>query len=205
MNKLEVTEEMKNRVFGNLQNMISSNTVFFSKKATMQKAHPYRKYAAIAAGLTVLLAGAFAFPKLIEDHTQKEPSDLVGVFGIQEFASAQELSVAVGFEIEDISGAPFQARERVYQSYQGEVAEIIYRGEDGEELIYRKAAGEEDVSGDYNDYIVEKEVSAGGKQILLKGDKKAYYLAVWTEEGFSYSISCANGLSEKEWIKMAEF
>ena len=76
----------------------------------------------------------------------------------------------LGFE--DISKLPFEVSERIYQSYSGEMAEIMYLGDDGQELTYRKEAGDSDISGDYNVYNTKKEVTADGREAVLKGNGK---------------------------------
>ena len=120
--------------------------------------------------------------------------------GIEEKVSAEELSDAVGFDVTDISVLPFEVSGRMYQSYSGEMAEIIYLGDGGQTLTYRKEEGNSDISGDYNVYDTEKEVEVGGRKAVLKGSGEKYNLAVWTYGRFSYSIFCENGLSENEMV-----
>lgn len=201
MDRLEVTEEMRERILGNLREMLSKDHLAFSKEDTRKRRRPYRKYIAAAAGIAVLLAGVFAVPRLGGVDTPEDPPvlELPGS-GIEEKASAEELSDAVGFAVADISTLPFEVSERIYQSYNGEMAEIMYLGDDGQELTYRKEVGDSDISGDYNVYNTEKEVTADGKKAVLKGNGKKYNLAVWTYGRFSYSVYCKNGLTENEML-----
>lgn len=200
MDRLEVTEEMKERILGNLQEMLSKNPAAFSKKNVRLRFYPYRKYIAAAACIVVLLAGAFAVPRLGERYAPENPPVLEAPFWIEELESAKELSDAVGFPVADIPTLPFEVSGRVYQSYGGTVAEITYIGDGGQMLTYRKEAGDSDISGDYNVYDTEKEVAAGGRKAVLKGNREKYNLAVWTHDGFSYSLFCENGLSENELV-----
>lgn len=199
MDRLEVTEEMRGRILENLQEMLSKDHLAFSKENTRQRLHLYRKYAAAAAGIAILLIGVFAIPRLRGRNVPDDPPVLeMPGSGIEEKASAEELSDAVGFTVADISTLPFEVSERIYQSYSGEMAEIMYFGDKGQELTYRKEAGNSDISGDYNVYNIEKEVMRDGRKAVLKGNGNQYNLAVWTYGGFSYSVYCENGLTENE-------
>ena len=199
MDRLEVTEEMRERILGNLQEMLSKDHQVFSKENARQRPYLYRKYIAAAAGIAILLAGVYAVPRLRGVDTPQSPpvEGLLGS-GIEEKASAEELSDAVGFAVADIPALPFEVTGRIYQSYSGEMAEITYFGDDGQALTYRKEAGDSDISGDYNVYNTEKEVTADGREAVLKGNGKKYNLAVWTYGRFSYSVYCENGLTENE-------
>lgn len=201
MDRLEVTEEMRERILGSLQELLSKDYLAFSQENTRKRRRLYRKYIAAAAGIAVLLAGALAIPRLRGGDTLEEPPVQGSLgSGMEEKASAEELSDAVGFAVADISTLPFEVSERIYQSYSGEMAEITYLGDGGQELIYRKEAGDSDISGDYNIYNIEKEVTADGREAVLKGNGNKYNLAVWTYGRFSYSVYCKNGMTENEML-----
>lgn len=201
MDRLEVTEEMKERILGNLQEMLSKDCLAFSKGTASRRLHVYRKYIAAAAGIALLLAGVFAVPRLRGGDTLEEPPVLgLPGSGMEEKASAKELSDAVGFAVADISALPFEVSECIYQSYSGTMAEITYLGAEGQALTYRKEAGDSDISGDYSVYNIEKEVTADGREAVLKGNGKKYNLAVWTYGHFSYSVYCENGMTENEML-----
>ena len=74
-----------------------------------------------------------------------------------------------------------------------EFAQIIYEGTDNS-LTYRKTSGTDDISGDYNQYeqILDKVVN--GVDITIKGNHDKYYLATWTTQDFSYSLSVDEGI-----------
>lgn len=108
--------------------------------------------------------------------------------------SLEEAEKLAGFSIvipEKIQGSS----NRIYRSMDQTLLEIIY--EDREEIEIarvRKGTGEADISGDYNEYALEQKVSVKGKQVLLKGENNRFQLAVWSDNGYSYSVS-TNGLS----------
>lgn len=108
--------------------------------------------------------------------------------------SLKEAEKLAGFSIvipEQIQGS----RNRIYRSMDQSLLEIIYEDRDGSEIArVRKGTGEADISGDYNDYALEQKVSVKGKQVQLKGENNRFMLAVWSDNGYSYSVS-TNGLS----------
>ena len=118
--------------------------------------------------------------------------------GIVECTSVEELSEKVGFSVYDLKKEtlPFKVDTVEYYSYWKYLAEIEYIGSDGDYAVYRKQAGSEDPSGDYNEYSVQDVISLKDIQITLKGDRKLYNLAVWTYEGYSYSIYLSDGISQ---------
>lgn len=223
MDKLEVTEEMKERILKNVQEKFSDHSSMSYRKPSLVQF--YRKYIAVAASFFILLASVFLFSNLIKENSSKDPQNLIkedpskdpppiidepeylpgvsGIGGIEEKASIEELSEAVHFDVVDIdiSKLPFEVSKRIYESYWGEMAEITYMGEN-EQLVYRKAVGDEDISGDYNTYTKEKNLIIDDKTITLKGNGKKYNLAIWTYGKFSYSLYYENGLSKKELIKI---
>ena len=65
--------------------------------------------------------------------------------------------------------------------------QVLYiHGDD--QVCIRKAPGEEECSGDYNAYSEEKTVTVGDKEVTLRGNNGKVMVAVWTEDGYSYSI-----------------
>ncbi len=110
---------------------------------------------------------------------------------ITEYANIGELSKAIGFDMEELNNLPFQPKSTFYATVAGDLAEIIYYGNnDSEEICYRKALGSEDISGDYNNYTVETTTEINGHTVTLKGYEAGLYnLALWSDGTYSYSLS----------------
>ena len=108
--------------------------------------------------------------------------------------SLEEAEKLAGFSVvipEKIQGSS----NRIYRSMDQTLLEIIYEDREGIEIArVRKGTGEADISGDYNEYALEQKVSVKGKQVQLKGENNRFQLAVWSDNGYSYSVS-TNGLS----------
>ena len=87
---------------------------------------------------------------------------------------------------------------RIDRSMGQTLLEVIYEdGEENEIARVRKGIGEADISGDYNEYSLEWKVSINRTLVQMKGENNRFMLAVWTKNGYSYSVS-TNGLSLKK-------
>ena len=66
---------------------------------------------------------------------------------------------------------------------------------DGENKVtIRKANTEDSISGDYNVYYQEKPVIKEEVTISVRGNDNLYSLVEWSRNGYSYSISCEQGI-----------
>ena len=126
-----------------------------------------------------------------------EPDSPAAVAGIAnpwaEYATLADAASAVGFELsapDSIEGydAP------IYRTLSGIMLEILYPGENGEVRIRKQAATDtvgNDISGDYNDYQEYAAIAAAGENadITLSGNGGLYSKAIWTVDGYAYSIT----------------
>ena len=90
------------------------------------------------------------------------------------------------------------SNNKIYRAMNDEMIEVIYVNGEDETGRIRKARGSEDISGDYNEYAETETVSVGGIDVLLKGDAGLVKLAVWTNDGYTYSVSAEAGLTADE-------
>ena len=88
-----------------------------------------------------------------------------------------------------------------YTNGWNEFAQIVYQGEDSE-ILFRKARGTDDISGDYNTYEDVKVVSIHHAEVTLKGESENYSLAIWQQDGFTYSLSMEPSGSEAVFVEM---
>ena len=75
---------------------------------------------------------------------------------------------------------------------------------DAQSLCYRKGIGEDDISGDYNEYELDETVDTAGTQVTLKGSADGYALAVWNADGYAYAVSVTKEISKDEMLKLVE-
>lgn len=79
------------------------------------------------------------------------------------------------------------------EAIENEMIQAFY-GEDGSEMLIRKALGSEDISGDYNEYAQIETVDG----VTLKGVDGQFFLALWTNGEYTYSISVGRALSQTD-------
>lgn len=98
-------------------------------------------------------------------------------------------------EAEEAAGFALAAPERIdgydpplVQLMSGKMLQLIFRS--GEQrLIIRKAAGRDDISGDYNSYAETKTARINGADVTLKGADGMVSTAVWCAGGYSYAVT----------------
>ena len=194
MDKIEVTDEMRGRILGNIQKM----ELEAAPKSNVMPFPNLKKHLSVAACFVVLLVGAFVAGNMTGILQPNNPAVLNPGDGIAEVGTLEELSAHVGFEVEELTGLPFEVTETTYTVYWQELAEIVYSGV-GQTATFRKSVGSEDNSGDYNAYANIKNIQIGSLTVTLKGNGDEYTLAIWSADGYAYSIGLSNGISELEW------
>ena len=200
MYHIRVTDDMRSRI---LENIEAGDIA--AERRRKQTGRTVTKLLSMAACLAVIIIAVAALrsPAQVSPNDDLQPNEgddpgfVQGGADIVEPDSAAALSAAVGFEVNDID-LPFTPEQTEYISYWHELAEIDYTGE-GKTACYRKAAGTEDCSGDYNVYTDVTEFEAGSITVMLKGDAGQYTLAIWTDGSYSYSLSLSDGLSLSDW------
>lgn len=192
MDRLELSAEAKERILANVTEHAAAPE---TSKGKLIPISAVRRYAAVAACLLVLLLAVFALPKLRQGT--EEPPVAMAPGSITEYASAEELSAAMGFPVEELTALPFAPEETSYSNFFDETAQVAYRSGDAS-VTFRKALGSEDISGDYNQYADVREEQIGNLTITLKGNNGTYALALWQHDGFSYALSFDPGVPAEE-------
>ena len=196
MERLTVSDQMREK-------LIAGVGKADKRKIGMISASTLKRVAAIAACLVLLLAGAIVIKNLSKNeapitsggYSTGEPNDTFVAPVV--YNSASELSEASGIFIEDLENVPFVPEETVYQYYDNGIAEIVYS--DCEEVLsYRVSCGDEDNSGDCNEYaeVFQKEID--GTVYTLKGDGELIYCALFRRGDSSYSITSTVGLTVEQ-------
>lgn len=193
MEKLEVTPEMRARILQNVETQMAE---------PRKKPNRLRRFAALAACLAVLLVGAAALPKLISSPAPEE-SETTIVNGMVEVTSKEELSEAVGFPVKSAQSLPFLPQSIYYTSYWGDMAQIDYEN-GGSTACFRQSLGEEDNSGDWNEYPAKESFTVNGCAVTLKGERDSYTLGIWSDGTYSYSLSLSAGQPASVWASIVE-
>lgn len=156
-----------------------------------------RLFAVIMMLLTILPLAACG--NKTDDST--EP-DIIGMLNpFTEFDTLAEAEKQTGFYI-TLPDAIGSSDKRIYRAMNDEMLEVVYVNGEDETGRVRKARGSEDISGDYNEYAETETVSVGGIDVLLKGDAGLVKLAVWTNDGYAYSVSSEAGMTADEMMAL---
>ena len=130
----------------------------------------------------------------ITEMTESEDGGVVGIpnpvveYGM-DAGSLEAAQDAVGFTI----SFPENLAVENYIVIDGTLLEIDFDGG-----YIRKAAGADDVSGDYNEYENVKTADVGGAEATLKGNGGKIMLAIWVDGDYTYCVGVTSGLTEDE-------
>ena len=105
------------------------------------------------------------------------------------YDTLEEASKAVGFDLqapETIEGCPIESIQVMNNS----LIQITYYDSeaDGNRIVLRKAAGVDDISGDYNEYPTVSTADYNGVNVTMRGENDTFSGAIWTVDGASYSV-----------------
>ena len=201
MERVNVTDEMKSRILGNIEE-------HFSKKKNAKKKSFYLAFGGVAAAALLMIIvrpwdNNVARPINPGTNSVGEGSTVLGVNPMQDYASAEELSKAAGFNVPEITSLPFKVSETEYMTLGEGFAQITYLSDD-DRLIYRKSTDKEDNSGNYNPYDYVGEVSVNDIKATVKGTKDALNLAIWNDGTYEHSIYVEKAVDKDVMVKMIE-
>ena len=147
--------------------------------------------------LALAACGATATLPTDEDNIQQIPNPWLNVVSMDE----AEAFLGYGMTAPETVAGLSQSAIRVLNDTDM-ILEIQY-GRDDSRASLRKGTGPEDISGDYNTYESTEKVTVGGIEVTLKG-KAGYTLAIWSSEGYSYSLSLSSPLDMSGWQAVIE-
>ena len=197
MNRVSVSEEMKGRVLANVEEHFEA-----AKRKNRRLWYSIVTTAAAVAVIMIVIQPWNKTQTVTPPQVGESSFDLAGIYQEMDFASAEELSAAVGFEVPEMSELPFTVKETAYCQVT-DFGEIRYYGEE-ESLIQIKSLGLEDNSGDYNEHPVVEPVQKDDHVIMLKGDKDGFTLAIWNDKTYSYSLLSSQPLTKEEMMKLVD-
>ena len=133
-----------------------------------------------------------------ESEAAEEAPNAMIANPFSEYDKPEEAEKAAGFSFavpEEAAGG----KPSVYRVIRGELYEVIFRGNDGNEILrLRKGPGENDISGDYNDYSSTSAETIDGRVVTMRGVEEDIYLVTWVEDGYSYALMAESPLSVDE-------
>ena len=105
------------------------------------------------------------------------------------YDTIEDACAAAGFDYvipETIEACPVESIQVMNNS----LIQITYYDSeaDGNRIVLRKAAGVDDISGDYNEYPTVSTVDYNGVNVIMRGENDTFSGAIWTADGASYSV-----------------
>lgn len=106
--------------------------------------------------------------------------------------TAADAAQLAGFDVTFPESVPGYSN-RAYQAVEGKMVQCIYSEGDAK-VIIRKGVGDEDISGDYNEYASVETAVVRGIDVVEKGDGETIHVATWTLDGHTFAIIADQGL-----------
>lgn len=143
-----------------------------------------------------------------QQEEQKETTQMANPF--IDCETMEEAEEAAGFGMKIPEGIDGYADCRL-QAVKNDMVQAMYFEKDADydgdqaTLFIRKKAGEDpDISGDYNEYSQTVSAGIGGHDVTLKGDDDLINVALWTADGYSYSIDTDQALTQEQMTAIIE-
>ena len=143
-----------------------------------------------------------------ENETPEENVQLANPY--VDCENAEQMSELAGLEVSLPENMPDWVTETVFRAIPGQLAEVIYTGEDNE-IRVRIKNGSGDISGVYDsDTREEKDIEVSENSVHLKGESLengdfTVYVSTWqSTEGRTYSVTSVNGVPEELLVPILE-
>lgn len=135
------------------------------------------------------------------DELGNSPRVSSGYF-TEDYKTIEEAEKAVNFKINPVKLLPQGFNMNNINVISNEIIQIDYNSGE-KDISFRAGKQIENISGDYNEYKINKSFKVNDVNINLKGNKdKIINLVTWEKGGISYSISSTNGIEEEIMLNM---
>lgn len=119
-----------------------------------------------------------------------------------DYETLEAAAAATGFELtapDTLDSYP----QRTVQTMGKEVIQIFYENDEHSVLV-RKAAGDSDISGDYNVYSQNGTMDVDGLTISVRGNDGLIMVAVWSDGGYTYAVDSDAGMSTESMSELIQ-
>ena len=120
---------------------------------------------------------------------------------IHDCETLKEAEALAGFSL-DVPQSVEDSHSCRFRASKDSMLEVIYQTEGQETVRIRKAPGTGDISGDYSEYSQVDTVTADGVSITMKGSGGHVALAIWTKDGYTYSVTQKTPVSRDDMAKL---
>lgn len=97
-----------------------------------------------------------------------------------------------GFEITLPETMPEGFNQNAILVIENDLIEVIYNNNEDDKIYIRKAKGNEDISGDYNEYKEQNTIKVGNLDVTTKGNDGMISVAIWNDGDYAYAIGVSN-------------
>lgn len=112
---------------------------------------------------------------------------------------------ALGFSVRTPQWMPDGYTQSRIEVIGGTMLQLAYSKSEDDTITYRVAKGEEDISGDYNEYANEATIEAAGITVTARGDQEEMLsVATWQADGLTYSLGFDKPITAEEIKKIVE-
>lgn len=110
--------------------------------------------------------------------------------------TVEDAEKVAGFDITVPEDIPEGYELDYISAIENNLIQINYKDKDGCEILLRKGAGSDDISGDYNEYAENNTVSVGDLSVIMRGNSGTVSVATWTSGDYTYAVDMTGaGLS----------
>lgn len=120
-------------------------------------------------------------------------SDVVNPF--VDCTTMKEAEELAGFPMFSTEGLPAGYTQSAIRIMKGKMIEVIYTS-GADEIRLRKATGQEDISGDMNEYAENNTLNVGGVEVITRGTDGKIMVATWKNDAFSFSLTASAGVEQ---------
>lgn len=117
-----------------------------------------------------------------------------------EYDTVEEAAANTGFDInvpDSISNYDNKFIQVLTDEGSEKMIEVVYQN-DEDQIRIRKAAGTEDISGNYDTYNQSTALTVEDTEISIKGNDGTVNLATWTDGEYTYSVYTSAGMTADE-------
>lgn len=120
---------------------------------------------------------------------------------LTEHETLADLAKTVGFDV-TLPAVDKAYKETAFIDISGTTADVRF-ADDEDTIIFRKAKGSDDISGDNNTYKENKTIAVKDVSVSVKGND-GINTATWQKDGFTYSFSSDKAMTQDALVKAIE-
>ena len=121
----------------------------------------------------------------------------------KEYDTLAQAEAAAGFSLQMPDRVPNWMDSMRFRVANDTMMEVLIQGGE-KELCIRKAPGSGDISGDFNTYEWTQTADVDGTTMELRGNGDCARVAIWTRDGYTFSITTNADLTPEAMTAMAE-